>query len=266
MRRLFSLSLLIAIIFAPTAHAGAWLQPEGHGLWIAQATYFHNAHFFDADGTRQSQPHFTKYEFQPYAEYGLRPNLTIGGTAYLQQNRQSGSEKIGVADPEFFARTRLWYDDRQVLSLQPLIKLPSAYRSDASPRSGTDNFDAELSLLYGRNLTLFSDRDYLDLRAGYRARGGALSDQWRADAALGLRLSDRWQVIPAIRMILAAEVPDNVAFRETGDLDYDLTKAEVTAMYTLNEKQNLHLTYFSHVAGRQTGNGYGITAGFSQDF
>ena len=55
----------------------------------------------------------------------------------------------GISDPEFFWRKKLWSDEFSVLSVQPLLKLPSLTRDSTLPRSGTEKMDAELRLLGG---------------------------------------------------------------------------------------------------------------------
>lgn len=248
------------------AQAGAWLQPEGHGLFIAQANYYTTKSFFDAAGHKQSQPRFTKYEFQPYGEYGVTPWLTLGGSAYAERVSQSGDGNIGVADPEIFARSEVWGDGTQHLSIQPLIKLPSSFRDAAPPRGGSRGVDAELSLLYGTSPNLLSASDYLDTRVGYRVRGNNRSPEWRADVALGLGVTPDLQLVPALRGVLATNLKAAPAFSENGDLDASVLKAEVTGLYHLNSGQWVQASLFRNVIGTQTGAGYGASLGFAQRF
>lgn len=264
MRR--TLIALLTLAFAPAAYAGAWLQPEGQGLAIAQATYFTSTHYMDGNGDRKAQPRFSKYEIQPYVEYGLYKNLTVGATGFAQDDTQSGKNKFGLADPEIFARTPLWKGESQIVSIQPLVKFASIYGSDGAPRGGSQSTDAELSLLYGANVNLISDRDYVDIRAAYRVRGTSLNDQWQADAALGLQVSEHWQIIPAVRTITSTGIKRSTAFSENGDLDYDLIKAEVTAAYSIDQTRKVQMTAFDHLDGRQTGDGFGVSIGFAQTF
>jgi len=249
------------------AHAGAWLMPEGEGLAITQLTHFTSDSYWDARGARQSQDRFSKWEIQPYVEYGLTPNLTIGGSAYLQQVQQGGDKNRGIADPELFLRTIVWQRGAQVVSLQPLIKLPSRFEhNESNPRGGSASTDAELSLLYGHSLHLLSDRDYLDARIGYRERTGNLNGQFKADIALGLSPSQHWQLIPAARYVRASIPEATPAFSESGELDYDLLKAELTIAYKLPSGNWLQATCFDHVSGVQTGDGRGLSLGYAVRF
>ncbi len=250
---------------ATPALAGAWLQPEGHGLGIMQAAYFTGNEFFDRQGELQPQSRFTKYEIQPYGEYGLTDTITIGGTAFLHHVEQGGSDNFGLGDPEIFLRTRLWDDGKNIVSLQPLIKLPSFYDKATAPRGGSRSIDGELSLLYGRNLPILSDTDYIDTRIGYRWRSRGLSPQWRADAAFGTNIGEHWQVIPAIRAVYASDI-DTGAFSEDGEQDYRLLKTDITTIYRLDEQRWLQLTLANHLLGENAGAGYGIALGYAEKF
>lgn len=258
---------LWAMLFAPcAAFAGAWLQPKGDGLLITQATYYSTDTYFDTNGNAQSQPTYRKYELQPYAEYGVTDWLTLGGSAYLQSVSQSGGSNRGIADPELFAKLRIWNDEQQTIALQPLVKLRSIFGSDNNPRGGSRSTDAELSLLYGRSMPLLTPRDYVDVRIGYRTRNRGLSDQIRTDAVAGIKLTDRFEIAPAIRSVVAVKPTDMATYSENGDLDYHVVKAEVSALYHLDDTQWLQAGVFKHVAGMQTGDGYGITLGYAQRF
>lgn len=253
-------------LHATAAFAGAWVQDAGRGLFIAQAGYFSTDEYFDADGALAPQDRFQKWELQPYVEYGLKSWLTVGGDASLQYVGQSGDHNAGLGDPELFARARLWQGKRQVISIQPLIKLPSMYISNGEPRGASRSTDMEFSLLYGRNPNWFGHDDYTDARIGYRWRGRGLYPQWRADFAYGTYVTDALQLIAAGRSVMAAKLDENAAFREDGEQNYDLIKAECTAAYHLDEKRWVQLTAFQHVAGFQAGAGRGIAIGYAEGF
>jgi len=259
---------LAVLLGSASAQAGAWLMPQGKGLFLAQAGYFQSDDFFDSEGNTTAQPPFRKWEIQPYVEYGLTDKVTVGATTYLQEVNQSGAHNQGMADPEFFARATLWENPKgtQRLSLQPLIKLPSLFLDGGTPRGGSRSVDAELSLLYGRNLKLLSPRDFADLRVGYRERSRGLNGQWRVDAALGLYVTDDIQLIPAFRTILASKYDDEENFSENAEQDFDLMKAELTVAYHLDDTHWLQLTAFDHMAGVQVGAGRGLMLGIAERF
>lgn len=258
---------MLVCCWSPAAHAGAWLMSEGKGLAITQFTHFSSDSYWDTAGDSQPQARYTKWEIQPYAEYGLTSKVTVGGTAYLQRAEQSNDINKGIADPEFFARMRLWQHGSHLVSIQPIIKLPSYFEhNESNPRGGSKSTDAELSLLYGTNLNLLSDHDYADVRIGYRYRSRGLEAQYKADAALGISPWENWQLIPALRYVKAADISSGAAFSQNGDLDYDLLKAELTVMHTLPSGNWIHATYFDHVSGMQTGDGKGVSLGYAVRF
>lgn len=233
-----------------------------------QSGYFQSDDFYDVDGSSVAQPAFRKWEIQPYMEYGATDWLTVGGSTFLQRVSQSGQSNEGLADTELFARSALWHsaDGHEHLSLQPLVKLPSFFTSSGTPRGGSRSTDVELSLLYGSNLEILSDRDFADLRVGYRTRSRGLNSQWRMDAALGVQLSEHIQLIPAARVILATQFDDSENFSENAEQDFDLLKLELTAAYHLDKEHWLQLTAFDHVAGAQVGAGRGLMLGIAERF
>ena len=257
---------LLALV-STHAHAGAWTQPRGEGLFIAQATYFESDHFFDADGERVAQPAFRKAELQPYAEYGVRDWLTVGGSAAVQRVTQAGDGNQGIGDPELFARLRLHQSRKgDVLSIQPVIKLPSRYTRDRLPRGGSRSTDLELSVLYGSNWKLFGFTGFTDSRVGYRVRSRGLNAQYRVDQSFGVNLTEHFLLIPAVRSVITTRYDDTATFREDGEQDYDLAKAELTALYKFDDKRWVHATYFDHIAGAFTGDGRGVTIGYAERF
>jgi hypothetical protein len=257
-----SLSLLL---FSGAAHAGAWTQSKGNGEAILNTLYFSSDGFWDANGDHSAQPEFTKLELNPYLEYGVTHKLTVGANVFLhtlaQENPAGGTDNTnaGLGNSELFARYAFYQDDHSVLSLQPLIALPSAYDARDAPRSGSDSLDAEVSLLGGRNFSLFGQSHYAEARLGYRHRtDGELHDQLRLDAKLGLRLSDNWEIIPAVYSIWSINADQRGTFTQDGQQDFDLLKLEAMARYNLNARTYLQGGGFSHIYGRNVGDGVGL--------
>jgi hypothetical protein len=256
--------ILITLLLPLPSHAGAWLQPEGKGLWLVQATHFSSAEFYDRDHALQPQDTFTKYELQPYMEYGLTKNWTVGGSLYLNRIDQAEANNWGVANPEFWARTKLWQTDAEMISLQPLIKLPSFYNDSNAVRGGSKSLDIELSVLVGMPMPLISERDYFDIRAGYRWRSRGRAPQLHADASLGFQMTDDWQLITSYREIIAQKLSDS--FREDGEQDYHLRKIELTNLYALDEIRFIQATAYAHADGAMVGAGQGFSIGYGERF
>lgn len=242
-------------------------MPEGETLAITQTSYFTGKHYWDSDGERARMDRFKKWEIQPYLEHGLSERVTVGGSFFMQRVQQAGANNTGIADPEFFARAKLWQGKRSLLSVQPLIKLPSRFEhNDRTPRGGSKSTDFELSLLYGESLNIVGPRDYLDVRVGYRDRTRHLHGQYRTDVALGMSPWEGWLFVPALRSTLATGIPDHTRFSQSGDLDYDLLKAELTIAYQLPSEHWVQATWFDHLEGAQTGDGTGLSVGYAVRF
>jgi hypothetical protein len=260
------LASLIGLSSYSSALAGAWLQPEGHGLAVAQGSYYATNSYFDEEGEKQPQARFQKQELNLYTEYGYSRSLTLGSNLFFNRASQRGEARFTLADSELFIRRSIWETERTQISLQPLVKLPSFASEKETPRGGSRSLDGELSLLVGQNLHLVSPRDFLDTRIGYRARSRGLSPQLRSDVVLGLGLSERLMLMPALRMVAAQSPDTSELFVENGEQDYDLLKAELGIVYQLSGSRSLHASMFSHVAGSQTGSGEGISVGYGIRF
>lgn len=253
------------------AVAGAWTQPKGHGLIVGNVIHYRSKRFFDTQGKRQAQPSFTKRELNPYAEWGWRDDITLGASLFIheleQRNANTTSDNLGIGDSEIFARYRLYQDSQRVVSVQPLYKLPAFYREEHLPKAGSNAADAELSVLAGQNFQLFGQSHYLDARIGYRHRlAPALADQIRADMKLGIRLNAQWELQPAFSQIWARRIPANATFTQDGQNDYDLSKMELGAHYRLDSVWSVGVTGFSHIDGKNSGEGNGFMLSLARQF
>jgi hypothetical protein len=258
--------IVLALSLPAQAVAGAWLQPAGKGYTASVISVFSTDRFFDVAGIKTPQSRFTKIETNFYAEYGLYEWLTIGSNLFINRAQQDGIHNLGIADPEFFIRLPLLDYQGWRTSLQPLIKLPSLYENSNTPRAGSRAMDLELSLLLGRNITLYGFDGYMDIRLGYRNRSRGLDAQYRADIAYGLHVNNRLTLIPAIRAIIAKNIDPNEPFREDGEQNFDLFKLELGLQYQLDNGKKLIATGFTHTKGANAGAGNGISLGVAWAF
>jgi hypothetical protein len=263
--------VLIGALFGMTLlprplYAGAWTQGQGNGLAVISTSYYETHEFFDADGNTQPQERFTKQELNLYGEYGAWDSTTLGVNLFLNHVEQAGLSNAGLSNSELFVRQRIYRDDSRVISLQPLLKLPSLDAEDRAPRGGSKSTDGALYLLYGENIHVFSPSDYADMALGIRARSDGLAPQWHLEMKAGMQINDRLTVIPAFTIIQSINPDIAAAFAETGDLDFSLRKAELSAAYQLDGGRYVQCSVFSHVAGKQTGSGEGITLSYGVKF
>lgn len=250
------------VLLAQTALAGAWTQPEGRRQLIQNVVFYSTSDAFNASGDRVDVPRFSKFEINPYYEVGMSDATTLGISGfvqYLRQKEQSEgkADNLGIGETELFVRQRLYAGQGFAFAVQPLLKLPSHYRSDNAPVAGRANWDAELALLGGYGFSWLGQSHYIDLKAGYRYRSERLEDQWRASAALGVGVTPRVRLVPELHWtgrVRSGGTVDSLS----GQNDYDLLKAQISAVYSFSEEYGVQVGAFRHLAGEDTGAGGGV--------
>ena len=247
-----------------TAHAGAWTLPKGSGQVILTNLYYWAQDEFSKSGNRHgfsNDGEFTKYEFNPYIEYGLRDDLTLVLNTFVRRvsftNEFSGEVNFGLADPELALRYRLSPPDAQTIwAVQAALKFPVAVPHDTPPL-GNEQTDAEARLLVGRGFNIFGRWAYWDVEVAYRFRDEAPADEIKLDLTLGVSLTDDWLVIGqffATRGLRNGETIQ-VQGNPTLDTNYDLYKAQLSVVYQLTKSTRIQVGYQRDLAGRNTGAG-----------
>lgn len=169
--------------------SAAWTRPKGDFLLFVPTEYTYVDKEFNHHGDRVNRPRFEMVEISPYMEYGLTDYLTAGMQPkfrYVNVNTSSGHDSnSGLAETDLFARLRLWHQDRAAFSVQGLVKVP--IKSDESDPAalGRDQYDAQLSLLYGNAHPLSWGTIFYNLDVGYRKRFKSPADEVHADAFIG---------------------------------------------------------------------------------
>ena len=175
----------LAFLAAPAAHAGAWLQPEGHGLLINTLEATEASEVFDVSGKRIDGPGFLKSELRFYGEFGLSDTVTLlAKTSWQVVEVDPDGFAAGYAGPgdiQFGARVPLLEKGRHRVSAEA----GAGYRFGGEFIAGGDFFyggaTLEARALYGHSW----DRAYVDAQLGYRSRLGNGPDTWLADAGAG---------------------------------------------------------------------------------
>lgn len=274
---------LTAVLFCAPAHA-AWLREEGTWFVADSISTYRTNHFIDNAGRSRQQPTFTKWEWNGYAEYGLRDDVTLGTNLFFHRLSadyahytptspvaQTGNDSnYGLADSEFFLRKRLWRGEflgrDTVFSIQPLIKLPSWYYEGGNPRGGTDNFDAELRLLVGYHFTFLEREHFSAVSIAYRKRMGDWRDQVKSEATIGLNLTDRIMFLMQNFTTQRVERSYHSINSSATVNDYDLVKTQLSIVYKLNERTHIQLGGFEHIQARNTGDGGGFLLSLWKEF
>ncbi|WP_161960111.1 hypothetical protein [Xanthomonas arboricola] len=284
-----ALSCLMAAL-PGTAVAGAWTQPQGDTLVIVKAlhsdgrgwfddshhrTTFGDGQQFDGNGrSRQDQ-------LNVYVEHGLTDSVSFIGNFYFTDvgfsnhggdGRQQTST-TGFADQEIGLRYALpgAADAVWRSSVQALVSIPAYGRSktyhpnnpdaNSDPALGLGDYGLELRYSRGRGYTLGGRNGYVDLGGAVRLRGSAASDEVRVDASTGLSLTPSWMLLGEVNVIQGLgngrnnfDVPGSaggVGFVATGT-NYDLTKLQLSTLYTAAGGSQWQVGYQQPVMGRNT--------------
>lgn len=244
---------LIAVLFSNQASAGAWVLNDGETLSINNLYYYKTNTFFDAGGFETKQPAYKKRTINTYLEEGITEDITLGSSVFYEFIKQNGYNNQGFGDSEFFLRKLLYKNDNSVISIQPLVKIPSA-SADSLPKIGTEGWEAELKLLYGRN---FGNNHYLDTAIGFRKRFEGSSDQLRWELKFGFRPNDKWTIMPAFYGINNIGGISERQVIITNENDYSLVKAELSVLYNITPKWAVQIGAYQDIYSRNTGKGYG---------
>ncbi|CAD7724478.1 hypothetical protein LMG31886_36130 [Xanthomonas hydrangeae] len=286
-----ALALGCALAASPgTALAGAWTQPQGDTLVIVKAlhsdgrgwfddshhrTTFGDGQQFDGNGrSRQDQ-------LNVYVEHGLTDKLSFIGNFYFTDvgfsnyggDGRTRTSTSGLADQEIGLRYALpsAQDDVWRSSVQALVSIPAYGRSktyhpnnpeaNSDPALGLGDYGLELRYSRGRGYTLGGRNGYVDLGGAVRLRGSAASDEVRVDASTGLSLTPSWLLLGELNVIQGLgngrnnfDVPGSaggVGFVATGT-NYDLTKLQLSTLYTAPGGSQWQVGYQQPVMGRNT--------------
>ena len=274
-RFLFLFGLII--LCGEPLYAGAWTVTPGKWKRYHDITYYNTDYYYDDAGNRQNQDRYLKFEIGSRAEYGLQDGLTFGASSQLAAVKGSQSFEIltsssrfsnitvtlrqwnvGLADPKFYLRKRLWQDDASVLSAQATLKTPSIFHYRNLPRSGSDKFSYEARLLAGHNFEWLEGWHYANLEAAYELRPHNDGDLFHLDATTGLNFDDSFTLLPQLFTTWRMDDSAN-RFTQTSNDSYDLVKGQLSAVIPLTREFSLQAGAAHHLYGRNTGGGTSVT-------
>ena len=156
-----------ALMLASHASAGAWLREQGTGFLSYSGVYKDNGQL---DGTL-------------YAEYGLRPKLTLG----LKIDVDMTSGRMGDGTGFLFARKPIKTEKRNY-KLAYELGIGSTFGSVETPLIRT-------GLSYGRGVTLWDKNGWLAIDGAYEIAMDDGEDTAKLDTTFGLSLNDRFKVM-----------------------------------------------------------------------
>ena len=263
---------LLAISIPTCSYAGAWTQNKGNGQIITNLSYYSSGKYFDNSGKKRSTSNYSKYEVNPYMEYGVRDWLTIGANLFAQRSSQYNTglgrqqTNWGIGDSELFFRTRLWNDKGLVISAEPMLKLPSIDSRTEQPQIGNPNYDTGLTLSGGYSFKALELDHFINIDAGYRHRFGAPKDQLKFAATAGISVTKRTKILTQLFRTSRITDTGNTVFTQSSGDDYDLNKLQVSAVYQMDDKLSFQLGAYNNISGRNTGSGDGALLAVSKEF
>ena len=273
MRRLTGLLyIIIALSCASPAFAGAWTQKAGSGIFIVTAGTYTADNYFNNSSHKQPQPQFSKYELNPYLEYGWTDSTTLGANLLLDRAHQDGGPgstghtNWNLGDSEFFLRSRLWQKDGFVLSAQPMIKLPSPESGHAQPPIGGIYPDAGFGLSGGYGFPAWGLNHFMNVDTQYRYRFGAPHDQVRLDITAGIGVTPKWMLMPQLFQTWRTASSPAAPFTNSPANDYDETRLQLSAVYRWRSETSFQFGAFDDVAGKNTGTGHGVLVALWRNF
>ena len=265
----FGYCLLLGIVLEifvspPMLSAGAWGQNKGDFFLSLQPYFYGTDEYYDEQGNRHDRGGtFSKYELNPYMEYGLTEKDTVILNIFYDwlSDDASGSKKTnqGFADQEIAWQHRLFKNKTGVLAVQGLLILPTGYDIEDNPRLGYDRFGAEAGLLYGRIYKLFDRYGFLDLHLGFRDYFGYPSSQIRTTLTAGYDIFSNWQILAEGELQYGLDNGTNKALGPNllVQPNYRLLKLTLGACYRINANYSLVAAGYRHAWGENTGAGGG---------
>ena len=241
---------LIALASVPqAATAGAWPQAPDQWQVIQQLTLYQAiTQGFDNKGRPVSAGRYTQFEYSPYIEYGLSDRWTLGAQPRVQTvwNGTSGNTRRtdGLAQANLFARYTAWRGTNDVVSIQAQYGQRGAATSK-SPQVAYSSTEYELRLLYGHGFDFGGGwTGFTDIEVAGRARSGTSADELRIDVTAGVR--PRFDLLFLLQSFSTIGLKD----QSPGGSNYDITKLQLSAVYSLTPAVAIQIGGYTELAGR----------------
>lgn len=266
---ILTLSLSTFLLFSPQfCRAGAWTQEKRASYHYLSFTYYNTSSQFSETGEilpYSNQGKFSKRELNYYLEYGLDEDITLIGNFFYDwieyRDKFWGRANQGFSSIELALRCKL-LEKNYVLSFHSLLSIPPRSEEDLLLPITDGQVALELRLLLGRYFP--NSKVYVNLEFGARKHCREPHEELRYQILAGSKKWSPWEFalqydgITNLRNTGVYDIPQNSMTRTR---EYDLHRLTASITYQLNDKRSLALQYYHHIAGRNTGEGWGITGG-----
>jgi hypothetical protein len=259
---------IIYLVASNPALAAAWTQGDGIGQAIFSIDSYGTSSVVKNSNMENATSRFSKYTLNPYIEYGLRSDITIGANPILQnwQSRLLGVTTSGqTVESEFFVRKKLLEPGNAVFSVQPMVKIPCVAISGPLNNLGCSSYDLELRLLAGYGFKLeqkisdgtirpFSGQyHFVDIETAYRKHTDGIADVIKIDGNAGFRYSE--SVLLLGQFFSTISTGSSTMKIDSADRSKDL-KLQLSMAVQTGKSTSLQVGVYQGFASRNSDNGH----------
>ena len=249
--------LFVSLILAsPGANAAAWLVETGGKHHYNALHYYQTSSFSDENGVSSATDLYHKYESINLFEYGLNDSLTLGAKyGYIYASQTGFGTNKGLTDPEFLTRFKVWGNSKNIISIQPSIKIPLGNANKDRPFS-TGQYDAEIRLLWGSS---FSDvrQSFFNLETAFKIRGGENPDEIKIDATGGIYLASKTMALAQL-FSTASVGHEAISITTRNPSDFYTQKLEISLVHTIKKHLSIQVGIYGEVFSENSARGNGV--------
>jgi hypothetical protein len=236
----------LSFMTIPNAMASPWPREKGRLFLSTRGAYF------SADGDSSlagalDRPRFERVDSEVYAEYGLTRKATLAA-------------KVVYSDATYFdgfdARGASGFSEIEISA----STFPAGLEDGSRPGDFGEDIDAELRVLYGRDLALKPFKIYATAETAYRRRFGDGADQGRADLLLGLEPFKRTLIL------LEAQSRWSLGNEEPGGADYDVVALQPSFVWRQTKRWAVQIGLTHEAAARNLDRGTGYFLALWSEF
>lgn len=234
-----------------TAQAGAFMQPEGHGIVIAQMGFSAATRGYDALGRPVAVRAWRKLETNVYGEFGLSDDITLiaegsfrafrSAKAYTWDGFETGLSHLTRPGAAMAGgRLKLYETDLHVFSAQASLRAGEGGRDSLAFSEMRRPLQADIRLLYGRRVDIFGLAGFVDSQIAFR-NDGPRGHQIRTDSTLGVRVLPR---LTLMAQHFSAYTPGRIGGRFSVS-----SKAQASAVFDVTESVSAQLGFLYALRG-----------------
>lgn len=274
-RNFLNLFFLIYISFSPAIYAAAWNIEKGKKQYISEFGYYKSNQFFNSNGDRESGNNLTKLSFNNYFVYGISKEWNIGIIQQIDKLSQDSNllingrkfiipENANNISTKLFFQKELWRNEKNIISLQPIIKIPDITNINGKSEYDSSDVDIGIKVLFGHN---FSDHLFLASDAEIKQKSINNSYFLTSSATIGrkfpkgillysqlnmhYKISDNESIINAFVAPVIVDKTEN----------YDSVEAKIVAVKQINEQYLASISLYNNIYGRNSLAGTGVMVG-----